>query len=101
MLPAGPWARHLPAGPAGRCRRGARHAVAVGRAGTPAGGKRGRVTDVGVSDTDDRLRRLLGGEPVAWLVGRARDRLEAGRPLTGTVTLPAATLEQRHAVERL
>jgi uncharacterized protein (TIGR02679 family) len=34
-------------------------------------------------------------------VWRARDRLEAGRPLTGTVTLPAATQEQRRAVERL
>jgi uncharacterized protein (TIGR02679 family) len=49
----------------------------------------------------DRLHRLLGGEPVAWLVRRARDRLETGRPLTGTVTLPAATPEQRSAVERL
>ena len=48
-----------------------------------------------------RLHRLLGGEPVAWLVRRARDRLETGRPLTGTVTLPAATPEQRRAVERL
>jgi hypothetical protein len=28
-------------------------------------------------------------------------RLEAGLPLTGTVTLPAATLEKRRAVERL
>jgi uncharacterized protein (TIGR02679 family) len=54
-----------------------------------------------VTDTDAKLHRLLGGEPVAWLVGRARDRLEAGRSLTGTVTLPAATLEQRRAVERL
>jgi uncharacterized protein (TIGR02679 family) len=54
-----------------------------------------------VTAVDDRLGRLLGGEPVAWLVRRARDRLEAGRPLTGTVTLPAATLEQRRAVERL
>jgi uncharacterized protein (TIGR02679 family) len=51
-------------------------------------------------ETDPRLRRLLG-EPVAWLVWRARDRLEAGRPLTGSVTLPAATQEQRRAVERL
>jgi uncharacterized protein (TIGR02679 family) len=59
------------------------------------------VTDGGVIDTDDRLRRLLGGEPVAWLVRRARDRLEAGRPLTGTVTLSAATLEERRAIERL
>jgi uncharacterized protein (TIGR02679 family) len=53
-----------------------------------------------VTETDARLHRLLG-EPVAWLVGRARDRLETGRPLTGTVTLPAATQEQRRAVERL
>jgi len=49
----------------------------------------------------DRLNRLLGGEPVAWLVRRARDRLETGRPLTGTVTLPTATAEQRRAAERL
>ena len=61
----------------------------------------GGVTEGGVTDTGDRLRRLLGGEPVAWLLRRARDRLEAGRPLTGTVTLPAATPEQRRAVERL
>jgi uncharacterized protein (TIGR02679 family) len=54
-----------------------------------------------VTDGDDRVRRLLGDESIAWLVRRARDRLEAGRPLTGTVTLPAATLAQRRAVERL
>jgi uncharacterized protein (TIGR02679 family) len=54
-----------------------------------------------MSETDARLQRLLGGEPVAWLVQRARDRLETGRSLTGTITLPAATLEQRRAVERL
>jgi uncharacterized protein (TIGR02679 family) len=53
------------------------------------------------TEADAKLHRLLGGEPVAWLVGRARDRLEAGRPLTGTVTLAAATSEQRRAVERL
>jgi uncharacterized protein (TIGR02679 family) len=53
-----------------------------------------------LTETDARLRRLLG-EPLAWLVLRARDRLEAGRPLTGTVTLPAATQEQRRAIERL
>ena len=53
------------------------------------------------TDADARLHRLLGGEPVAWLLRRARDRLEAGRPLTGLVTLPAATSEQRRAVERL
>jgi uncharacterized protein (TIGR02679 family) len=54
-----------------------------------------------VTDADARLHRLLGGEHVAWLLRRARDRLEAGRPLTGTVTLLAATQDQRLAVERL
>jgi uncharacterized protein (TIGR02679 family) len=61
------------------------------------------VTD-GVADMAEegtRLHRLLGGEPTTWLVRRARDRLEAGRPLTGTVTLGGATMEQRRAVERL
>jgi uncharacterized protein (TIGR02679 family) len=58
-----------------------------------------RVTDAG--DDGSRLHRLLGGEPTAWLVQRARDRLEAGRPLAGTVTLTAANMEQRRAVERL
>jgi uncharacterized protein (TIGR02679 family) len=54
-----------------------------------------------VIDSDAKLFRLLGGEPVGWLVQRARDRLEAGRPLTGSVTLLAATSVQRRAVERL
>lgn len=54
-----------------------------------------------VTEADDRLHRLLGGEPLAWLVRRARYRLEAGRPLSGTVTLSAATPEERRAVERL
>jgi uncharacterized protein (TIGR02679 family) len=55
----------------------------------------------GTREDDTRLHRLLGGEPIAWLVQRARDRLETGRPLTGTVTLAGATAEQRRAVERL
>jgi uncharacterized protein (TIGR02679 family) len=61
------------------------------------------VTDsvTGPAEDDTRLHRLLGGEPTAWLVRRARDRLEAGRPLTGTVTLTGAAAEQRRAVERL
>ena len=53
------------------------------------------------AEADAKLDRLLGGESVAWLVRRARDRLESGRSLTGAVTLPAATWEQRRAVERL
>ena len=55
----------------------------------------------GTADDGDRLQRLLGGEPTGWLVQRVRDRLEAGRPLTGTVTLTGATADQRRAVERL
>ncbi len=57
------------------------------------------MTDTAEGET--RLHRLLGGEPTAWLVRRARDRLESGRPLTGTVTLAGATADQRRAVERL
>ena len=48
-----------------------------------------------------RIHRLLGGEHTAWLVERVRRRLELGRPLTGTVTLPTADADQRRAVERL
>jgi uncharacterized protein (TIGR02679 family) len=59
----------------------------------------GSVT--GTAEADGRLHRLLGGEPLAWLVGRARERLASGRPLTGAVTLTGATAEQRRAVERL
>ena len=57
-----------------------------------------------MSDTAEdgsRLHRLLGGESTGWLVRRARDRLEAGRALIGTVTLAGATVEQRRAIERL
>jgi uncharacterized protein (TIGR02679 family) len=48
-----------------------------------------------------QLRRLLGGEQTTWLVRRARDRLAAGRPLTGIAILADATAEQRRAIERL
>src|ERR1700719_1776926 len=103
LLPAGARTWHLPPRPPGRCRRGPGHTVAVGRPGTPQDRPGASVTD-SVTDTgedDTRLHRLLGGEPTAWLVQRARDRLEAARPLTRTVTLTGATLEQRRAVERL
>ncbi|WP_211319787.1 TIGR02679 family protein [Quadrisphaera granulorum] len=49
----------------------------------------------------ERLRRLLGGPDLAWLLERMRYRLEAGRPLEGTVTLRSATTAQRAAVARL
>ena len=56
---------------------------------------------IGTAEDGSRLHRLLGGEATGWLVRRARDRLEAGRPLNGTVTLAGATVEQRRAIERL
>ncbi|MHA7956716.1 TIGR02679 family protein [Streptomyces sp. L500] len=49
----------------------------------------------------NRLRRLLGTPELAWLVERARRRLEREQPLTGTVSLAAPTEAQRMAVERL
>ncbi|KAB8194285.1 TIGR02679 family protein [Nonomuraea phyllanthi] len=58
----------------------------------------GSVTGGGASE---RLIRLLGGDEIAWLVDRARHRLEQGRPPTGTVTLTAATPAQRRAAEAL
>src|SRR5690242_17828358 len=123
LLPAGARTWHLPAHAPRWRGRGPGHPVAVGRAGTPQGrtgasmtvkgagpggtgggsppcGKEaGGVT--GTADDGIRLHRLLGDEHTAWLVLRARDRLEAGRSLTGTVTLAGATVEQRRAVERL
>ncbi|MDK1476377.1 TIGR02679 family protein [Streptomyces sp. 549] len=49
----------------------------------------------------ERLVRLLGASGLAWLVHRVRQRLELGRPLTGTVTLSDPDEAQRRATERL
>lgn len=49
----------------------------------------------------ERLSRLLGAEELAWLLDRARGRLERGLALDGTVSLSAATPAQRDAVARL
>ncbi|MFJ2751022.1 TIGR02679 family protein [Streptomyces sp. NPDC087297] len=48
-----------------------------------------------------RLRRLLGGADLAWLVERARRRLERGQPLTGAVSLATPSAAERMAAERL
>ncbi|WP_163508915.1 TIGR02679 family protein [Fodinicola acaciae] len=48
-----------------------------------------------------RLRRVLGGPDLAWLVTRVRKRLERGETLDITVTLPDATTYQRAAVAQL
>src|SRR5437660_1046741 len=50
---------------------------------------------------EQRLRRLLGGEDIAWLLDRVRRRLELGRSVTGSVTLADADPDQRRAVGRL
>ncbi|MFJ3309296.1 TIGR02679 family protein [Streptomyces sp. NPDC086549] len=49
----------------------------------------------------DRLGRLLGDPGLAWLLERVRQRMAAGRPLTGTVTLARPDDLQRRAAERL
>ncbi|MFD0208132.1 TIGR02679 family protein [Streptomyces hirsutus] len=49
----------------------------------------------------ERLGRLLGDPGLAWLVGRARQRMVRGRPLTGSVTLSDPDASQRRAAESL
>src|SRR5438309_5508565 len=49
----------------------------------------------------ERLRRVLGGPELSWLVERIRARIARGAPLDGVVTLSEATQAQRHAVGRL
>ncbi|GAA1023025.1 hypothetical protein Aple_096190 [Acrocarpospora pleiomorpha] len=56
------------------------------------------MTDETAAPDGDRLRRLIGGEDMAWLVDRARRRIARDAPLTGTVTLTAPTQEQRRAL---
>ncbi|MCY0935879.1 TIGR02679 family protein [Streptomyces sp. H34-S4] len=50
---------------------------------------------------EERLRRLLGGADLAWLLERVRRRLERGQPLTGLVSLATPTPAQRAAAEHL
>ncbi|MGH2920199.1 MAG: TIGR02679 family protein, partial [Solirubrobacteraceae bacterium] len=49
----------------------------------------------------DRLTRLLGDPELAWVLARARRRLELGQPVHGTIVLRSATAGQRAAVARL
>lgn len=48
-----------------------------------------------------RLEATLGQADFEWLVKRIRDRLEAGRPLTGTASLARPTAAQKDAMARL
>lgn len=54
-----------------------------------------------MSVDQDRLARLLGGDDLAWLVRRARRRMERGESLNTSVTLTGASSPQRAAVQRL
>lgn len=56
---------------------------------------------MGVSVDHDRLTRVLGGNDLAWLVQRARRRMERGESLTTSVTLAGASSAQRAAVQQL
>jgi uncharacterized protein (TIGR02679 family) len=48
-----------------------------------------------------RLNRLLGAPELAWILDRARRRMERGEPLEGTVTRSTATVAERDAAARL
>jgi uncharacterized protein (TIGR02679 family) len=49
----------------------------------------------------ERIRAVLGGPDLNWLVQRCRARIEQGRALTGEVTRANATAGERTAVARL
>jgi uncharacterized protein (TIGR02679 family) len=49
----------------------------------------------------ERLNRLLGAPELAWVLDRARRRMERGEPLDGTVTRSTASAAERDAVARL
>ncbi|WP_371878625.1 TIGR02679 family protein [Conexibacter sp. S30A1] len=49
----------------------------------------------------ERLSRLLGTAELAWVIDRARRRMERGEPLDGTVTLASASAGERDALARL
>ncbi|MEU2254424.1 TIGR02679 domain-containing protein [Nocardia xishanensis] len=52
--------------------------------------------------TDElRLRKILGGSDTEWLLTRLRERMAAGKPLTGSVRLQNPSPAQRAAVEGL
>ncbi|MCD0450481.1 TIGR02679 family protein [Actinocorallia sp. API 0066] len=59
------------------------------------------MTGATTGSAEDRLRRLIGGPDLAWLIDRARRRLARGTALTGAVTLSEPTQSQRRALAAL
>jgi uncharacterized protein (TIGR02679 family) len=49
----------------------------------------------------DRLRALLGGPDVSWIIDRLRARVERGAGLDGTIALRDPTTAQRAAIARM
>lgn len=50
---------------------------------------------------NERLQTLLGGDDLAWLRARVRQRVEQGATITGTVRLTDPSRAQREAADRL
>ncbi|WP_425838972.1 TIGR02679 family protein [Streptomyces fractus] len=72
-----------------------------GRESEPTPSTQLDVTAAAPPVDDARLRRLLGDPDLAWLLDRARRRLERDEPLTGSVSLTSPTPAQQAAAERL
>src|SRR5207247_2239678 len=108
LLSGGARTRDLAVGARGRRTGGSGYELGMGRSAAVAcrsghSCPRGAVVAgraVGVID-HPRLERLLGGEDLAWLVGRVRKRMERGESLDTSVTLTDATVAQRAAIQRL
>lgn len=49
----------------------------------------------------ERLKAALGGENLAWLLSRLRQRMERGRPLRGTINVANISPAERDALNRL
>jgi uncharacterized protein (TIGR02679 family) len=72
-----------------------------GRLQVPLGDAVPDLPRVPAAAGEDRLRRVLGGNELSWLVDRVRARIARGAPLDGVVALSGATTAQRQAAGRL
>lgn len=49
----------------------------------------------------EKIRALLGGDDLRWLVDRLQRRIAQGKPLTGKLQLGQATASERSAIDKL